>query len=60
MNTTTGCDKCKDCRWFCREGLRTSRSGWCVHEKWKDSKDFNGKSYLMGCGTKAWKDFQKK
>lgn len=55
------CEKCKDCKWFQREHLSGSRSGWCIHEKWKDNKNYGGgKSYLMGCGTIACNDFQKK
>lgn len=52
--------KCKDCKYFTKDRCSSySRSGWCVHEKWKGGC-WSGHSPLMGCGTKACKDFKQK
>lgn len=51
--------KCKDCKYFRRENIRASRSGVCVHEKWKEvEKYYGGTSPLIGCGTHACELFK--
>lgn len=52
------CLKCKDCKYFKREQIRASRSGYCTHEKWKGSP-WGNTSPLMGCGTHACELFEK-
>lgn len=60
--TETKCKemKCKDCKYFTKDRCSSySRSGWCVHEKWKGGC-WGDKSPLMGCGTMACGDFKQK
>nr|DAT25104.1 MAG TPA: hypothetical protein [Caudoviricetes sp.] len=49
--------KCKDCKYYQKERIPRSRSGWCLHEKWKNGC-WGDHSPLIGCGTMACGDFQ--
>lgn len=52
--------KCKDCKYFVKDKCSSySRSGWCTHVRWKGDL-WGDCSPLMGCGTKACKDFKQK
>lgn len=50
--------KCSNCKYFEREKISQSRSGRCTHVKCKVWG--NGKSPLLGCGTHACTDFEKR
>ena len=52
------CLKCKDCKYFRKEKISRSRSGVCVHEKWKNGP-WGDTSPLMGCNTHACNLFKK-
>lgn len=51
--------KCKDCKYFQKERLPRSKSGWCLHEKWKNGC-WGDHSPLIGCGTFACGDFKQR
>lgn len=54
------CNKCKDCKFFTREGLNMSRSGYCTEPSHINSefvKEFG--NCLIGCGTRACGNFKK-